>query len=60
MNFYLSPTMFKMFIGYFLLAVYDPFAVVNDGVQDVVEVRIPDGKQIGCLLTPPLLTQPFS
>jgi 5-oxoprolinase (ATP-hydrolysing) len=30
-NFYLSPTMFRMFVGYFLLAVYDPHAVVNDG-----------------------------
>ena len=27
MNFYLSITLFKMFIGYHLLAIYDPFAV---------------------------------
>ncbi|PSN64991.1 hypothetical protein BS50DRAFT_589448 [Corynespora cassiicola Philippines] len=43
MNFYLSITMFKMFIGYYLLAVYDPHCVVNDGFHDLVEIRIPSG-----------------
>jgi 5-oxoprolinase (ATP-hydrolysing) len=43
MNFYLSITMFKMFIGYYLLAVYDPHCVVNDGFHDLVEIRIPTG-----------------
>ncbi len=43
LNYYLSPTMFKMFVGYYLLAVFDPFAMVNDGLQELMEVRIPDG-----------------
>ncbi|KAL6161819.1 hypothetical protein ACJBU6_00918 [Exserohilum turcicum] len=43
MNFYLSVTMFKMFIGYYLLAVYDPHALVNDGFHDLIDVRIPTG-----------------
>jgi 5-oxoprolinase (ATP-hydrolysing) len=43
MNFYLSITMFKMFIGYYLLAVYDPHCVVNDGFHDLVDIRIPQG-----------------
>ncbi|KKY18665.1 putative hydantoin utilization protein a [Diplodia seriata] len=43
MNFYLSTPMFKMFIGYFLLAIHDPHCVVNDGFHDLVELRIPAG-----------------
>lgn len=43
MNFFLSKTMFKIFVGYYLLAVYDPHAVVNDGFHDLLEIRIPDG-----------------
>ncbi|KAF2010581.1 hypothetical protein BU24DRAFT_444476 [Aaosphaeria arxii CBS 175.79] len=43
MNFYLSVTMFKMFIGYYLLAVYDPHCVVNDGFHDLIDIRIPSG-----------------
>ncbi|KAF2186422.1 hypothetical protein K469DRAFT_572178 [Zopfia rhizophila CBS 207.26] len=43
MNFYLSITMFKMFIGYYLLAVYDPHCVVNDGFHDLIEVKVPAG-----------------
>lgn len=42
-NYYLSTTMFRMFIGYFLLAVYDPHAVVNDGFHELIDVRIPEG-----------------
>jgi 5-oxoprolinase (ATP-hydrolysing) len=43
MNFYLSITMFKIFIGYYLLAIYDPQLVVNDGFHDLVDIRIPTG-----------------
>ena len=43
MNFYLSKTMFKIFIGYYLLAIYDPHAMVNDGFHDLLDIRIPDG-----------------
>ncbi|KAI0019518.1 putative hydantoin utilization protein A [Xylariomycetidae sp. FL0641] len=43
LNFYLSPTMFKMFVGYYLLAVYDPYCVVNEALYDYIEVSIPEG-----------------
>lgn len=43
MNYYLSITMFKMFIGYYLLAIYDPHAVVNDGFHDLIDIKIPTG-----------------
>lgn len=42
-NFYLSTTMFKIFIGYYLLAIYDPHAVVNDGFHELVDIKIPEG-----------------
>ena len=32
-----------MFIGYYLLAVYDPHCIVNDGFHDLIDVRIPTG-----------------
>ena len=47
-NFYLSTAMFKMFIGIFLLVVYDSRVVPNDGFHDLIEVHIPEG----CLLRP--------
>ena len=47
-NYYLSETMFKMFAGYYLLAVYDPYCVVNDGFHDLLEIKIP----VGSLLKP--------
>ena len=43
LNFFLSPTMFKMFVAYYLIAVFDPYAIVNDGCQDLMDVRIPEG-----------------
>ncbi|PVH98509.1 hypothetical protein DM02DRAFT_719320 [Periconia macrospinosa] len=43
MNFYLSINMFKVFIGYYLLAVYDPHCVINDGFHDLLDIRIPSG-----------------
>ncbi|KAI0609705.1 hydantoinase oxoprolinase protein [Pyrenophora tritici-repentis] len=43
MNFYLSITMFKMFIGYHLLAIYDPHAIVNDGFHELLDIKIPTG-----------------
>ncbi|KAL1385273.1 Hydantoinase/oxoprolinase-domain-containing protein [Phyllosticta capitalensis] len=42
-NYYLSTPMFKMFIGYFLLAIYDPHCVVNDGFHELVDLKIPSG-----------------
>ena len=40
--------MFKMFVGIYLLAVYDPSVVANDGFHDLVDVVIP----VGSLLNP--------
>ncbi|KAJ1569378.1 hypothetical protein HK405_005814, partial [Cladochytrium tenue] len=42
-NYYLSETRFKMYIGIFLITVFDPNNVVNDGFHDLVETYIPEG-----------------
>lgn len=42
-NFYLSETMFKMFIGYYLIAAAAPGTVINDGFHDLIDVCIPEG-----------------
>ncbi|KAL8791602.1 MAG: hypothetical protein Q9195_005807 [Heterodermia aff. obscurata] len=42
-NFYLSIAMFKMFVGIYLLVVYDPSVVANDGFHDLIDVHIPEG-----------------
>jgi 5-oxoprolinase (ATP-hydrolysing) len=42
-NYYLSENMFKMFIGIYLITVFDPNTVVNDGFHDLVETYIPKG-----------------
>lgn len=42
-NFYLNEEMFKMFIGVYLIMVYDPDILFNDGFYDLLEVRIPEG-----------------
>ncbi|KAJ5085965.1 hypothetical protein N7532_010736 [Penicillium argentinense] len=42
-NFYLSETMFKMFIGYYLIAAAAPGTVINDGFHDLIDVHIPEG-----------------
>ena len=42
-NFYLNVNMFKMFVGVYLLVVYDPSVVANDGFHDLIDVYIPDG-----------------
>lgn len=42
-NFYLSPTMFNMPVGYYLLAVFDPHCAVNEGLYDAVDLAIPAG-----------------
>ncbi|KAJ3343233.1 hypothetical protein HDU93_009217 [Gonapodya sp. JEL0774] len=47
-NFYLSEAMFKMFIGIYLITVFDAGNVVNDGFHELVEVYIPEG----CILKP--------
>jgi 5-oxoprolinase (ATP-hydrolysing) len=42
-NFYLSETMFKMFIGYYMIAAAAPGTVINDGFHDLIDIEIPKG-----------------
>ena len=42
-NFYLNTEMFKMFVGVYMINIYDPQILFNDGFYDHVEVRIPKG-----------------
>lgn len=42
-NFYLNENMFKMFFGIYMIMVFDPQVLFNDGFYDLVEVKIPQG-----------------
>ena len=42
-NLYLNEEMFKMFCGVFMIMVFDPQIMFNDGFYDLMEVRIPKG-----------------
>ena len=42
-NFYLNENMFKMFFGIYMIMVFDPAVLFNDGFYDLIEVRIPKG-----------------
>lgn len=42
-NFYLNENMFKMFFGIYMIMVFDPQILFNDGFYDLVDVRIPAG-----------------
>ena len=42
-NFYLNENMFKMFFGIYMIMVFDPMILFNDGFYDLIEVRIPEG-----------------
>ncbi|KAK1060148.1 hypothetical protein LTR74_012066 [Friedmanniomyces endolithicus] len=42
-NFFLSETMFKMFVGYYLLVVHAPYTIPNDGFHDLLDIEIPQG-----------------
>lgn len=42
-NFYLNEEMFKMFCGVYMIMVFDPQIMFNDGFYDLMEVRIPPG-----------------
>ena len=42
-NFYLNENMFKMFFGIYMIMVFDPQILYNDGFYDLIDVRIPDG-----------------
>ncbi|HSG90361.1 MAG TPA: hydantoinase B/oxoprolinase family protein [Pseudomonadales bacterium] len=47
-NFLLNEEMFKMFCGTFMISVFDPQILFNDGFYEFMDVRIPEG----CLLKP--------
>ncbi len=42
-NFFLNENMFKMFFGIYMIMVFDPQVLFNDGFYDLVDVRIPEG-----------------
>ena len=42
-NFYLNENMFRMFFGIYMVMVFDPQILFNDGFYDLVEVNIPEG-----------------
>jgi N-methylhydantoinase B len=42
-NFFLNENMFKMFFGIYMVMVFDPQIIFNDGFYDLVDVRIPAG-----------------
>lgn len=42
-NFLLNEEMFKMFCGVYMIMVFDPQIMFNDGFYDLMEVRIPQG-----------------
>ena len=42
-NFLLNEEMFKMFAGVYMIMVFDPQILFNDGFYDLMEVRIPQG-----------------
>ncbi len=42
-NFFLNENMFKMFFGIYMIMVFDPQILFNDGFYDLIDVRIPNG-----------------
>ncbi|MFZ5608278.1 MAG: hydantoinase B/oxoprolinase family protein [Pseudomonadota bacterium] len=42
-NFYLNENMLKMFFGIYMIMVFDPQILFNDGFYDLIDVRIPEG-----------------
>jgi N-methylhydantoinase B len=42
-NFFLNENMFKMFFGIYMIMVFDPAILFNDGFYDLIDVRIPEG-----------------
>ncbi|MFP6734655.1 MAG: hydantoinase B/oxoprolinase family protein [Rhodospirillales bacterium] len=42
-NFYLHDGMFKMFIGIYMIMVFDPQILFNDGFYDLIHVTLPEG-----------------
>ena len=42
-NFFLNENMFRMFFGIYMIMVFDPQILFNDGFYDLIDVRIPEG-----------------
>ncbi len=42
-NYFLNENLYKMFFGTYMIAVFDPQILWNDGFYPLVDVRIPDG-----------------
>ena len=42
-NFYLNENLYKMFLGTYMITVFDPQILWNDGFYPLVDVRIPEG-----------------
>ena len=42
-NFFLNENMFKMFFGIYMIMVFDPQILFNDGFYDLIDVKIPEG-----------------
>ncbi len=42
-NFYLHDGMFKMFVGVYMIMVFDPQILFNDGFYDLIHVTLPKG-----------------
>ena len=47
-NFLLNEEMFKMFVGVYMINIFDPQIMFNDGFYEYIDVRIPPG----CMLKP--------
>ncbi len=45
-NFYLNEAMFKMFIGVYMIMVFDPQILFNDGFYDLIHVTLPKGSLV--------------
>ena len=45
-NFYLHEGMFKMFIGVYMIMVFDPQILFNDGFYDLIHVTLPKGSLV--------------
>ena len=42
-NFYLNENMMRMFFGIYMIMIFDPQILFNDGYYDLIDVRIPEG-----------------
>lgn len=53
-NFYLHEGMFKMFIGVYMIMVFDPQILFNDGFYDLIHVSMPKGSLLNPNFPAPL------